>query len=539
MKKRYFNIFKIQLALIALMVFSSGCKDSFFDKQPLDAISDGTFWQTESDANLALTGCYRFVPQWGGEDFWTSRGLLFLDLAAGNGGEKERFPQGLTDGTLNSAYWVVNSYWANSYKKVATCNNFLDNIGKVKMDETKKGVMVAEARTLRAYEFFNLALYWGDVPLPKTTLKIEDANTISRSPKAEVWAFAENELSESANILPAESAKGRITKGAALAILGRLQMAENKWSDAAATYKKIIDLGVYIIDPAYEQLFWEVKEDSKEMILATQYQIDVFPNVNLQFLFPTMSGGWHQYSPYNNLVKVYECTDGKTIDQSPLYDPNNPYVNRDPRLDATFFIPGRTVFKGRTYDSRPGFGDPGDAFNAYNFSGYLIKKGCDANFVGNMMNSGVNVPIIRYSEVLLSYLESMLESGAAIDQPLLDKTINKVRGREEVHMPAVTETNKDKLRVILRRERRVELAFEGPRYFDILRWGIASDELTDVVFTGLKLTNDPAHYTTYPVDNEGYYKWEVKHFKKGINELWPIPLAEIQVNKNLTQNTGY
>ncbi|HZL09577.1 MAG TPA: RagB/SusD family nutrient uptake outer membrane protein [Prolixibacteraceae bacterium] len=529
----------MQFIMVALMVFGTGCNKDFFDKQPLDAISDGTFWETETDANLALTGCYRIVPQWGGEDFWTSRGLLFLDLAGGNGGEKERWPQGLTDGTLNSSYWVVSSYWNNSYKKIASCNNFLDHIGNVKMDEAKKAVMIGEARTLRAYEFFNLALYWGDVPLPKTTLKIEEANTISRSPKAEVWAFAEKELSESAAVLPAESAKGRITKGAALAILGRLQMAEKKWSDAAASYKKIIDLDVYIIDPAYEQLFWEVKEDSKEMILATQYQIDVFPNVNLQFLFPTMSGGWHQYSPYNNLVKVYECTDGKTIDESPLYDPNNPYENRDPRLDATIFIPGRTVFKGRTYDSRPGLGDPGDAFNAFNFSGYLIKKGCDANFSGNMMNSGVNVPIIRYSEVLLSYLESMLESGAAIDQALLDQTINKVRGRAEVHMPAVTETNKDKLRVILRRERRVELAFEGPRYFDILRWGIASDELTDVTFTGLKLTNDAANYTTYPVDADGYYKWEVKHFKKGINELWPIPLVEMQVNKNLTQNTGY
>jgi hypothetical protein len=236
-------------------------------------------------------------------------------------------------------------------------------------------------------------------------------------------------------------------------------------------------------------------------------------------------------------VKVYECTDGKTIDQSPLYDANNPYNNRDPRLDATIFIPGRTMFKGQLYESRPGFGSP-DEFTLYNYSGYMIKKGCDQNFSGNLMNSGVNVPIIRYSEVLLSYLESMLESGAAIDQALLDKSINLVRGRAEVHMPSVTETNKDNLRVILRRERRVELAFEGPRLFDLLRWGIAAEELKGD-FTGLKLTNDAAHYTTYPVDADGYYKWEFKNFKKGVNELWPIPLGEMQVNKNLTQNPGY
>ncbi|PXV55995.1 SusD-like starch-binding protein associating with outer membrane [Dysgonomonas alginatilytica] len=284
-------------------------------------------------------------------------------------------------------------------------------------------------------------------------------------------------------------------------------------------------------------MFWEEKEFSKEIILSTQYQEDVYSNVLPQYLWPIMSGGWHQFCPYNNLVKVYECIDGKTIDESPLYDKNNPYENRDPRLDYTIFISDRTKFKGQIFISRPGSGSVDD-FTKYNYNGYSIKKFCDENYNGNLMNSGCNWTLIRYAEVLLSYLESMLESGAAIDQALLNSTINKVRGRQAVQMPPVTITDQNKLREIVRRERRVEFAFEGLRYYDILRWGIAADELNGT-FTGMKLTNDPANYTSYKVDDEGYYIFETKKFKKGTHELWPIPLSEMQINKNLVQNAGY
>jgi len=115
-----------------------------------------------------------------------------------------------------------------------------------------------------------------------------------------------------------------------------------------------------------------------------------------------------------------------------------------------------------------------------------------------------------------------------------------VRGRAAVNMPPVTTTDPAKLREIIQRERRVEFAFEGLRYYDILRWGIAADELNHQ-FTGQKLTNDPTHYTAYPVDADGYYimSQQNRKFKKGTNELWPIPQSERDINPNLTQNTGY
>ena len=162
----------------------------------------------------------------------------------------------------------------------------------------------------------------------------------------------------------------------------------------------------------------------------------------------------------------------------------------------------------------------------------------DEDLTENLGNYGGNWTIIRYAEVLLSYLESKLESGAAIDQALLDQTINKVRGRASVNMPPVTTTDPTELREIIRRERRVEFAFEGLRYYDILRWGIAAEELNRQ-YTGMKLTNDPPNYNDFPVDDEGFLIYQQRNFKAGINELWPIPQSEIDINKNLTQNPGY
>lgn len=527
--------------LILSLLLITGCKKDYFEKQPLDSISDATFWKTEKDAQLALTGCYNIGAWWTGETFWMPRSLLYLDLMAGFGSEKELIPDHVTDGTVTPSYWVIGAYWSNSYRKIATCNNFLDNVDAITMDASKKDMMKAEVRTIRAYELFNLALYYGDVPLPIHTLTIEGSNMITRTPQADVWSFAEKELTESYPALPATrppSESGRITAGATLAILGRVQMAEKKWSDAAATYKKIIDEGVYSIGQnGFRQLFIQTGENSNEIILASQFQEDTYGHVMLQYLYPETWGGWHQFSPYNELVQTFECIDGKTIDQSPLYNPNAPYDNRDPRLDYTIMINNRTWFKGVLFVSTPNSSSP-DRMNKYNWSGYCINKFMDSTFSGNLMNYGGNFSIIRYAEVLLSYLESKVEAGEAIDQSLLDATINQVRGRASVNMPPVTATDAATLRPIIRRERTAEFAFEGLHYYDILRWGIAATELNRQ-FTGMKLTNDAANYKDFPVDANGFYIYQKRNFVAGKNELWPIPQSERDINQNLTQNPGY
>jgi hypothetical protein len=536
-----FKNYALSAILFLGLAMNAGCTKDYFDKQPLDAISDPTFWKTEKDAQLALIGCYNIGAGWTGETFWMPRSLVYLDLMAGFGSEKELIPDHVTDGTVTPSYGEIEAYWSNSYNKIARCNNFLDHIDAIDMDESEKKEMTAEVRTLRSYELFNLALYYGGVPLPTHLLTVEEADSISRTPQAEVWSFCEKELNESYPYLPVTRPKeedGRITQGAALAILGRVEMAEKKWKDAATTYKKIMDLGVYEIDQnGYQQLFYETGESSKEVILAAQFIEDTYGHVLLQYLYPEAYGGWHQFSPYNELVQTFECTDGKPIENSPLYNPDSPYVRRDPRMDYTIMISGRTSFKGQVFDATPNSDSP-DRMNKYNWSGYCINKFMDPTFNGNLGNYGGNFPIIRYAEVLLSYLESELEAGVPINQGLLDVTINKVRGRATVNMPPVTVTDPNVLRPIVRRERTVEFAFEGIHYYDILRWGIAATELHRQ-FTGMKLTNDPAHYKDFPVDENGFFLYQKRNFVKGKNELWPIPQSERDINKNLTQNPNY
>ncbi len=529
------------ISAFAFAVTLQSCSD-FFDKNPLSEPSDGTFWKNENDAYLALVGCYNVGGDWRGQCFWSPDGIIYLDLMAGNGSEKESRPDGVTNGELNSSNWVTAAYYSQSYEKIARCNNFLAHIEEVEMDASKKAEFIGEIRTLRAYAYMNLALHFGGVPLSTKNLTLEEANTISRTPQDEVWEFAATELKAVADDLPWErsnSENGRITAGAALATLGRIQMIQKKWAEAAGTYKSIIDSEAHIIEQVpFVELFYSTNQFSKEFIFATQYAEDTYPHVFTVYVFPEKWGGWHQYSPYNEFVKDFLCIDGLPIDKSPLYDKDLPYENRDPRLLQTVMVDGYTTFRGDTYISYPGSGAPDDVSKYIQWSGYSIRKFMDPNMNANLYNSGNNFSLIRYAEVLLSYLECKLEAGDGIDQGLLDLTINPIRRR--AGMPVVTETNPEELRKIVRRERRVELAFEGLRYYDVLRWGIIADELENRQFTGMKVATSPETNTTeYDVDPEGYIIYKKTNFKRGVNELWPIPLSEREINPNLTQNTGY
>ena len=532
---------------IAIGALSTGCLMSscsdIFDKQPLDGVSDETFWNNEADLQMALTGCYNHGSGWVSPTFWAPRTMLWLDLMAGLGSEKEEYPDGVTDGSLNSDYWVTGDYWDQTWETIVKCNNFLDHATdeSIEIDASLRSRMIADIRTLRAYHYFWLATFWGGVPLVTTILSLEEANSVSRASVEDIWNFIETELTESVQDLPLtvpDSELGRMTQGVAYAILGRAQMSQKKWAEAAETYKRIIDSGVYIIEPNFRELFWEQSEYSKEIILSSQYVADNFYHVLPQYLYPEVNGGWHQFSPYNELVKKFECIDGKTIEESPLYNEDTPYENRDPRMLYTVMINRYSSFKGQLFISEPNSGSA-DAISKYSqWSGYSIAKFMDEGFDGNLSNYGGNFILIRYPEILLSYLESLLESGATITQSVLDATINLVRGRASVNMPPVTETNPDRLREIVRRERVVELAFEGLHYYDILRWGTASEELNRQ-FTGMKLTTDPEHYTDRPIDKDGYALCQTRVFIEGVNELWPIPLSELQINPNLKQNPGY
>lgn len=554
------NVQSIIAALfISLVILTgTGCED-LLDKQPLTSISDASFWTGESDALLALVGCYKFPSGWTHEDFATPQGLLYLDFAGGNGVEKENFTTvGMASTNTIATSGNVLGYWSNAYSQIAQYNTFLDKIGDCPMDEDKKILWASEVKCLRAYYLFYLAFHFKDVPMPLTSLSVADANSISQTPQADVYKQVENDLKEAISILPdqrSSSEYGRYTTGAAQVLLSRLYLAQEKWGDAAGTLKEVIDSEIYELDrtngaDSYEKLFRIGGEYSPEMIFCIQYLKDNITTSRYIYLTPECLGGWHQFAPYNELVKAYFCTDGKDISTSSVYHDDDPYANRDLRLYASIFLPPvgtypGTTFNNVTYNSFLG-ANKNDSYNRFTlFNGYCPKKGLDAS-VTNLYETYTYTPIMRYAEVLLSYLEAVNEATPGnVDQQLLDLTINDIRDRVNLPPVQIAEVaTQDLVRQAVRKERRVELAFEGFRYYDVLRWEIAEQELNHT-FTGVKLSNDPAapNYrgsgsTASKVDENLYYQFEVRTWDSH-NRYFPIPQNDININKNLEQNPGY
>ncbi|MEO9005256.1 MAG: RagB/SusD family nutrient uptake outer membrane protein, partial [Ginsengibacter sp.] len=530
----------LSLCLVTCLTVLTGCKKDWLNEQPLGQISDVAFWKTSDDAMQGLTAAYKFGIGVSVDNYNVIRGLLG---ATDDSRFKTNadFTMGLFEYPSESI--IIGPTWKNGYRAVFMCNVFLENVTKVQMDEALKAQMIAEVRFIRANQYFWLLQYYGGVPLVTKQLSIDEANTVTRNTRKEIVDFCLTELAASAKDLPASrnaSEKGRIIKGAPLAELGRLLMIEKRWSEAASAFKQIIDLNVHIIDPSYQKISREEGENSKEIIFSRNYIAGLDGNnTNQKNLHPAFYGGYQENNAFQNLIDDFLMKDGLTISQSPLYNSDKPFENRDPRLYYNMFLPEYTMFRGTLYLGNPALTSFGIK-SLIGATGYGCKKYITENYSGDIGSSGDDVVYIRYAEVLLSYLESKLEAGDPITQDLLDETINKVRGRAEVQMPPVTETDQVKLREIVRRERRVELCWEPLiRWMDIHRWGIAS-EVINKKFYGMKLTDDPANYTAYPVNSSGHLFSVDKtgYYKTPANDLWPIPQSEIDSNPNLEQNPG-
>lgn len=536
----------ISLSVLALCLVAC---DNKLQQYPTDAFAKDNFWASESDALIALAGMYRGGITYGTNtvpnDWWTYFGSVFLEFATDNSydrrGDNSTFNR-LTNGTLLPNNDVIKGYWTGSYKRIAICNDFLENIHNVNMEEQKINQMAAEARFLRATQYFYLSQFWGAVPLVTQTLTPDEANTVHKASKAEVVQFVIDELSAAATDLPnygtlSSSEFGRASKQAALAFLGRILLSEKRFPEAADAYRQIIDIGDNAIDPDYAGLFSTVNEHSNENIFSVQYMAGQAGNGLPQHAYPAMSGGWHIINPTGSLAEEYGFDDGSPFSyDDPRFDYHDMGANRDPRFRYTFLWDGCT-FAGRKYVCHP---DSVNSVDQLTYSkqatrtGYGLRKFFDESFNGNLASDyGGDIPVIRYAEVLLSYLEAELEADNPITQPLLDLTINAVRGRASVGLPPVTETDPDLLRPILRRERRIELAFEGIRLWDILRWDIG-DQVLVGDFWGAPFP-DSQRYPTTSRKIDPLYRWFVttKNFRKGIDDIWPIPESEVNVNPNL------
>lgn len=534
----------IILTMLASAVTFVSCD---LDRTPLDQFSEETFWSSEDNAQLALTGIYRGdikfnEPEYTPSDWWSYGGLIFMEFPSDNAydrrGSNSNFYK-MSDGTLLSNNGYTEAYWKESYTKITRCNRFLDGIVKLNDPDIVKR-FTAEARFIRAAQYFYLSQFFQDVPLVTKVLTKEEANTVEKTTKEQITNFVIKEFTEAAADLPRfkdlkASETGRASKQAALAFLGRTLLADKKFKEAAAAYKEIIDLGDNSIDPDYASLFLPSNENSSENIFSMQYLQDLAGNALPQHSFPVKDGGWCLINVAGGLFESYQFKDGTPFSyDSPLYDSNNLGKNRDPRLDYTIYYNGST-FKGSVYDCHPDSKSPDKVAGGQTTqTGLMMRKYFDETFAGNLNSYGGNVPVIRYAEVLLSYLEAKLEAGDGITQGLLDETINKVRGRASVQMPALTEVNAEKLRPILRNERRVELGMEGIRYWDLLRWGIAHEALNGDIY-GAPFPGSQRVSKNKQGELDKYGRWYVnsRSFRKDKDYKWPIPQSEQDINPNL------
>ena len=532
---------RLTFVTVFLLLLTSGCQNGFLDENPLDAISEGIFWNSTEDCYQALMGIYSTYAERTAERINNlDKSMIWMSSFAGYSSWRTfDWTRGIE---IQATHGAITTMWRKLYIQISRANYFLDNIGKADMPAEEKAQMTAEVRFLRAFSYFWLSQMYGNVPMPTHTLTFDEANNIGQVSEKEVREFILSELSAIAGDLPlAHSAteKGRIEKGAALALKGRVLLAEKRWADAAETYREIMNLGRYEIDPRFKQLFITEGENNQEFIFVNKYMENEFGEAMSQHTIrSSLYGGFNACNLFQHFLDEFPMKDGKSIGESALYNPQKPFENRDPRLYETVLITGYSLVNGEVFQ-----GDPvtiaRTGQTGANITGYILQKFWDRSFTGNRQYYGADYPQIRYAEILLSRLEAELEAGNPVTQALLDETINRIRKRPAVGMPEVTETDPSRLREIIRRERVVELGFEGGiEYFDMRRWGTLR-EMVDREYYGMKMTDDPAHYEgIHKINKDGYLVIGSQRFYD-FNYLWPIPLTELDVNSNLKQNPGY
>ena len=468
--------------------------------------------------------------------------------------------QKLTDGSWSSIL-NLDDQWANMYAGIRAVNLFLNEIKGRTFDDYKWTDNYAdkmaqfnnypqEARFLRAFFYLQLIQRYGDVPLIKTVLTDAEANAVSPASFDDIISYIVSECNEIIPLLPvtyvgftSAQETGRVRRGAAMALKARALLyaasplhnpsgTAQKWIDAAKAAKDIINAATFSLEANYNNFLNNVT--SPELILERREgNQNYFEIAN----FPVgYEGGNTGNCPTQNLIDSYEMkTNGLNIsDPISGYSPANPYTNRDPRFALTILYNSST-FKSKAVECWIGGANAYPKTNATK-TGYYLKKyviesvSLDPNSTSTKQHTWV---LFRYGEVLMNYAESMNEAYGPEDASTLGMTalqaVNLIRTRAK--MPAFpVGLTKDQFRVKFQNERRVEMAFEGQRFWDIRRWKIGSTTKNIYGMDITKNTDGTFNYTKKLV--------ETRVYEDKMN-LYPIPLSELYKNSNLKQNTGW
>jgi hypothetical protein len=509
----------ISLFLGAILAF--GCDDGL-DILPTGTVAEEIYWERQRDAVTAVNAIYSELDD--------QTMIKQLDGVTDIGYRAASGPGTLHDvgaGNIVPSNDAIAGIWNGYYVGIRKANDVIANIDQVTSgDPEVLSRLEAEARFLRAYFYTQLSSLWGAVPLIQEPIGISEH--VGRTDQEQVVEFVISELDNiiNNNLLPMSYEGdniGRATLGAALALKARIALRNSRWMMARDASMAVMDLGIYELYSDYQGLFQYEGQNSSEVIFDRQYAPD--GDTYGAFGYSASSiGGSSTVEPLHGLYQLMEFKGPQT---------DNPYENIDPRWNYTVYYTGEPIGNS-TYNSRPQSPTPDrvQVSEASTQHGYNLKKWVDwENDNANPSNGSINLIHIRYADVLLMYAEAKIELNE-IDQSVYD-AINAIRQRPTVDMPPVTsDKSQEEMREILRRERGVELAFEGLRLFDMNRWGIGDRK------------NGVAQGTYfYDEERDEWYLYDIgfdRSFNSERDALWPIPQSEINSNSAISDNNpGY
>ncbi|GAB4022021.1 RagB/SusD family nutrient uptake outer membrane protein [Spirosoma koreense] len=482
--KRYTPVLSL---LISLTI--SSCSQKFLDLNPISNATTDNFYKTGDDIRNAVSGSYAALQA----DGIAGNSYVFGEIASDN--TLPVASGSITDQDEFDRFYIkttnpyINGRWNDCYSAIARFNTILDKIGSIQIDGTLKNRYVGEVKFLRALVYFTLVQTYGDVPLVTKAINDPDEGyTYTRNPKAEVYAQIEKDLTDADGALPVSYTGtdiGRATKGAAKALLGKVYLTEKKYPQAVAKLKEVIDLNTYALLPNYADVFKVSNKNNKESVFDVQYKSggsgegNAWPNSfapqNSGNAVINFSGGGNN-QPTDDLIKSYEAGD----------------VRKDVSLATSYVNAG-----GQTVQVN------------------YVKKYFDTPVVNN--DNGNNIPVIRYADVLLLYAESLNEVGYQPTGEALTY-LNQIRTRAGLKAKTATDIpDQQAFRLAMEQERRSEFAFEGQRWYDLVRTGRAVAVMNS--------KKDQIRLVNVLTDN---------------NLIFPIPQSQIDINKDkIRQNPGY
>mgnify|MGYP000828976947 FL=1 len=558
---RIHNIIKT-VCLAGSLALLSACED-WLEIEPKDRFGDTTVWGSEENADMFLNDIYNQLPHLNNE-------TQNLDQYSDNsyvGAEWMNARTTIYTGALSPTSWIPGPWdmwkWGRQnnddakgqYERIRSCNLFITKVTESDFSAEYKKERLAEARFLRAWFYHYLWMAYGGVPIITEVLDNNVSTDIfyPRETAQKTFEFIDKELDEIKDDLPPRrsgSDLGRASKGAILTLKGWVELFhaselrnpgkdKKRWEAAAATLKDVIDLQVYHLQPTILDLWTEATNNNDEVIF--DFQMSKQNGGRREGLFgPVFVKGvqssWGNMQPTQELVDDYCMANGLPItDPASGYNKNNPYKNREKRFYQSILYDG-SMWQCEEIITRVGVGSPNEIDTSSDSdvtnTGYYTRKTIDESVNGadnlQMSNGMANYIFFRYADVLLMYAEASLEAG---DKPTAVEYLDMVRTRGG-NMPSIDDTyplgiTENQLREIIRRDRRIELAFEDKRWWDILRWKICDGEngVMNKPIGGMKIE-----------DTNGDGVWEYNYHEVGKRTFLPRmyyqPIPQYVIDKN-------